>query len=799
MKFNSLLILKKTIFIFFILLISKSEAELITFEAKVIETQNNENIIATGDVKIIDKDLIIKSDIFKLNKKNRIHLLKDNVIIEDKQNNKIFSQKLIFNENTGIYTSPDEAIIKISKGYIVETKNLIYNRDKKTYSTNSQTKIKDNLSNTIYLNDFILNLKKNTIKANFAKIIDKENNVYEIKSFFYNLDEKKIYGKDSQVNIDNELLNKRHLARSKSRAFIYEDQITTFHKSTYTNCKKRNGCLPWSINADKVTHDKKKKIVNYEKATLNFYDIPVMYFPKFFHPDPTVKRKSGFLTPTINSQKSEGYINIPYYFVISDSSDFTFFPRIYDNLKNIYQGEYREERENSSHILDFGIKNDNALPALGNSTKTHFFLTSKIKTDYNYFDTSNLDIKIQSVSDEKYLKKFDIKSPIIDSQSVLNSVLDFKGYRDDLDFSVSAEIYEDLTKTNSSDRYEFILPNYSLTKNLYTDSDGLFEFRSSGYIKNFNTNIYEEKLINDISYISQDNYSELGLVKNFELQLKNVNSNSKNSPENKNKLENNLQGIFQYNLELPLQKKNSYFTKSFTPILSVKYNPLNNKNISASDRFVNFKNIFSINRLASNEVLEGGRSITTGAEYKIFKNQNLNDELFQLSLATSLRDKENRDLPIKSSLGQKVSNFVGASKLKLNNYVNLEYDFITKNNMTEFNYHNLKSTIRINNFVTKFEFIEENNNIGNESFLANESLLKINNHSSFLFRTRENKKTNVKEYYDWVYQYKMDCLTAGVKYRKSYYNDGDLKPEESINFSITFMPFDNTVNLPNIY
>jgi hypothetical protein len=82
-------------------------------------------------------------------------------------------------------------------------------------------------------------------------------------------------------------------------------------------------------------------------------------------------------------------------------------------------------------------------------------------------------------------------------------------------------------------------------------------------------------------------------------------------------------------------------------------------------------------------------------------------------------------LPIKSSLGQKVSNFVGASKLKLNNYVNLEYDFITKNNLTEFNYHNLKSTIRINNFVTKFEFIEENNNIGNESFIANESLLKI--------------------------------------------------------------------------
>ena len=82
------------------------------------------------------------------------------------------------------------------------------------------------------------------------------------------------------------------------------------------------------------------------------------------------------------------------------------------------------------------------------------------------------------------------------------------------------------------------------------------------------------------------------------------------------------------------------------------------------------------------------------------------------------------------------------------------------------------------------------------------SFTLYNNIVNFVYGLQNDIKdlqNNVKEYYDWVYQYKMDCLTAGLKYRKSYYNDGDLKPEESINFSITFMPFDNTVNLPNIY
>ena len=88
----------------------------------------------------------------------------------------------------------------------------------------------------------------------------------------------------------------------------------------------------------------------------------------------------------------------------------------------------------------------------------------------------------------------------------------------------------------------------------------------------------------------------------------------------------------------------------------------------------------------------------------------------------------------------------------------------------------------MNNFVSSFEFIEENNDIGEEHFLSNETSYEIDKNKNLLFRTRKNKKTNLTEYYNLIYQYKMDCLVAGLEYKKNYYSSGGLKPEESLFF-----------------
>jgi len=56
------------------------------------------------------------------------------------------------------------------------------------------------------------------------------------------------------------------------------------------------------------------------------------------------------------------------------------------------------------------------------------------------------------------------------------------------------------------------------------------------------------------------------------------------------------------------------------------------------------------------------------------------------------------------------------------------------------------------------------------------------------FKTRRNRKINLTEYYDLAYEYKNDCLTAGLKYQKTYYEDRDLKPSKDLMFTITLIP-----------
>ena len=65
-------------------------------------------------------------------------------------------------------------------------------------------------------------------------------------------------------------------------------------------------CPSWSMKSKKITHDKIKRQLMYEDSVLNLFDIPVFYFPKFFHPDPTVKRQSGLLKPEINNSNVLG-------------------------------------------------------------------------------------------------------------------------------------------------------------------------------------------------------------------------------------------------------------------------------------------------------------------------------------------------------------------------------------------------------------------------------------------------------------------------------------------------------------
>ena len=779
-----------------------SFANKINLSADNIQTSGENIIKASQNIKIQGQNgLTIYADNLEGDNSKEIYTIENNISINDPLNNiTINSNKIIFDRKKNLITSLGLTEIESINNFLINTSDITFDRSNKIIFTKNQSEIKDNNFNKLILNEFFVSLNENFIRSDFGVLIDKELNEFEINNIYYNFSKKEMLGRDIELNSDNKnKIKKEYLPRMKGKTFFYDKDYTIVNKTVYTNCQKRDGCPPWLLKAKEINHDKKKKTVNYKDAWLNIYDVPVIYFPKFFHPDPTVKRQSGFLTPAfVTSNNLGNYFKVPYFFAISENRDFTFSPRIYDNNKAVYQGEYRHLTKNSENIIDASIKNDNFLLLDDNSTNSHFFLDSSINLKNNFFDFSELNIQVQSTSSDNYLKSYNLKSPLINSNTTLNSKILFEGVTEKSDLTISGEIYEDLTKKNESDRYEYIFPNFNLSRNIETNLNGNLEFNHSGYNKIYKTNIRENVLINDMNYKSNDKIFKNGIISNYELLIKNFNVESNNSKKYNNNFDSDLGGIFQFYTKLPLEKKGLRFNSTLTPIFITKLSPENTRNVRGNDDMVEYNKIYSINRIGSNETVEGGKSITLGNEFTIFDKTKDINEIFSLNLATSLREEKNESLSDKSSLGNKTSNIIGEMKLSTNKFYELNYNFLSDNNIGEFNYHKIISKFKINNFVSSFEFLEQNNLIGNESYLANETSFKLDENKDLIFKTRKNKKTDLTEYYNLIYQYKMDCLVAGIEYKKDYYSDVGVKPSEKLFFSITIMPFKNSLDLPGI-
>ena len=121
----------------------------------------------------------------------------------------------------------------------------------------------------------------------------------------------------------------------------------------------------------------------------------------------------------------------------------------------------------------------------------------------------------------------------------------------------------------------------------------------------------------------------------------------------------------------------------------------------------------------------------------------------------------------------------------------MNYNFALNNDLKSLEYNNLNAELKFNNFTTKLNFVEESGEMGSANFIENDTYFKLNENNFFTFKTRRNKKLNLTEYYDLVYEYKNDCLTAGIKYKKTYYEDRDLKPSENIFFTVSLIPLTN--------
>ncbi len=770
------------------------------FSDKIKYNKNNEIINTDGNSKAINvlDNSSIDANIFIYEIKKNILYAKENVLIKDDiKDYKIQTEFITYFKNEERISTKGYTKSKIESKYDFTSEDVTFLKNTMELFSKKETTVIDKsnfykLSKFNYLIDEeVLKGENILIESNF---VSPKSDKFYFKSAIINMKNKKFISKDVKINIHKGIFdNPDNDPRIIGVSSEGNENITKINKATFTSCKNSENCTPWSISAREIIHDKEKKEIFYNNALLKLYDFPILYFPKFFHPDPTVDRRSGFLKPQFNNSNVLGSsYGIPYFSVLDDNKDFTVTPIIFENNLQMLQNEYREVNKNSKFYANLNFVN-NYKSSLDKNKNSIFSLFSKYDLNLNLenFISSDLFVKIEKVTNDTFFKIFD---PLIleetekpDDFNNLNNEVKISLKHEDYNFKTGIKSYENL-QLKSSDRYEYVFPYYNFNKQLSDNFlNGIINLSSSGENILSNTNVVKSNITNDINFESSEYISFNGLKSNFGIDIKNLTSAGKNHSQYKSSPQIELMSIFNFDSNYSLYKEDDLFIDYLIPKISLKINPSDMKNYSNSDRTINVNNIFNNNRLSISDSLEAGRSLTIGVDYKKEMINDI-DKYFEFKLASVLRDKKEDFIPVKSSLNNKTSNLFGSISNNFIDFIDLNYNFAVDNDLSTFEYNNFDIKFELENFMTRLNFVEESGDMGNSNFIQNNTSFNLDDNNYFVFKTRRNRKLNLTEYYDLIYEYRNDCLTAGIKYKKNYYEDRDLKPSENIFFTVTLIP-----------
>jgi len=194
---------------------------------------------------------------------------------------------------------------------------------------------------------------------------------------------------------------------------------------------------------------------------------------------------------------------------------------------------------------------------------------------------------------------------------------------------------------------------------------------------------------------------------------------------------------------------------------------------------------FDIDRLDNINHFETGLSSTIGFDYKIQKNS----KEFDFSLAQVINEKENKKMASKTSLDEKMSDLFGSSNYKIGENVNLKYNFAVDQNYKELNYSEFGTELNFNPLKVDFSYLQEDKHIGDQEYFKTQLEYNQNKNGVLSFETKRDLTTDSTEFYNLSYEYFNDCLRAGLVYRREFYTDSEIEPENSLMFKITLSPF----------
>jgi LPS-assembly protein len=243
---------------------------------------------------------------------------------------------------------------------------------------------------------------------------------------------------------------------SAAEAQRRDGNLTIMRKAAFSPCKpcKKDPKRPlvWQLTAERIDHDQTDKEIRYRNAFLELFGFPVFYVPYFAHPDPTVKRKSGFLTPDFGAGgNTGGFVRAPYFIVLDKDKDATLAPIYTVEEGLVMSGEYRQ-RFNKGEVKVFGsiTQADRQVSENGVEVtrKDRIRGHGALHARYDFNETWRAGTDLEGALDRTYLRRFNFFK---EGGDVLSSRVYAEGFRRRSYFSAEGLAFQEL---RSGDRPE---------------------------------------------------------------------------------------------------------------------------------------------------------------------------------------------------------------------------------------------------------------------------------------------------------------------------------------------------------
>lgn len=614
--------------------------------------------------------------------------------------------------------------------------------------------------------------------------------------------------KDGVIADLRSILNDGSLIAANSGRRI-DANILDMSRAVYSPCRlcEDDPSRPplWQIKAVRVTHNKKNQTIEYRDAWLEIAGIPVFYTPYISQPDPTVRKQSGFLTPSFGSTKVMGsFLTTPYYYNIASNADATIRPTFSTKESVIMAGEYRHKFVEGDFEMRGSIKENT--PASDQTYTTEKGISGfrghiAAQGRFEYDQTWRWGFDVNKQSDEAYMTRylFSGDNTLPEIQNTLASQAFVEGFRNRNYIYANATSFETSITNREESTVPLILPMVDFYHVGESDRYGGYSTLDMNMLALTRTEGSNTRRLSarggwNLPYVAPagDTYNlSVKLMGDF-YNSQEIETVGQTSTLQSAKYAHRLVPQVALDWRYPFVSTQGDSYQMLEPIASVVVSPYGGNSASipnedSQNLEFDDTNLFSDNRFTGLDRIEGGPRINYGFKWSM---DGKNDISSSMLLGQSYRYKTDDTFAAGSGLEDNFSDIVGRVQVAKGSIFDVYYRTrINKANLearrNEINLNSGAPAMRLNLNYVYFERQQGSEFAGREeisgsltSQLTNTWRSSINARRDLVDKELRSMNLNLT--------YEDECLLFSTSLSRTFFQNDELHPENSIIFRILF-------------